>query len=77
MVKPALDDPIARQYADIIAVHGYDLDGITAASPNAQTWQTMYGWGAAYHKPLWMTETSGFAIATRVQWRSPKPSSLR
>jgi|KBSSwiStaDraftv2_1062776.scaffolds.fasta_scaffold50324_3 O-glycosyl hydrolase len=61
MVKPTLDDPIARQYADIIAVHGYDLDGITAASPDAQTWQTMYGWGAAYHKPLWMTETSGFA----------------
>jgi hypothetical protein len=37
MVKPTLDDPIARQYADIIAVHGYDLDGITAASPDAQT----------------------------------------
>jgi glucuronoarabinoxylan endo-1,4-beta-xylanase len=61
MIKPVLDDPIAREYADIVAVHGYDLDGITASSPNAQTWQTMYGWGAAFHKPLWMTETSGFA----------------
>jgi O-glycosyl hydrolase len=61
MVKPTLDDPEARQYADIIAVHGYDLDGVTAASPSAQTWQTMYSWGAAYNKPLWMTETSGFA----------------
>ena len=60
MVKPTLDDPVARQYADIIAVHGYDLDGVTANSPNAQTWQTMYNWGAAYGKPLWMTETSGF-----------------
>jgi O-glycosyl hydrolase len=61
MVKPTLDDPEARQYADIIAVHGYDLDGVTAASPSAQTWQTMHSWGAAYNKPLWMTETSGFA----------------
>jgi len=60
MIKPTLDDPMARQYADIVAVHGYDLDGVTAGSPNAQTWQTMYGWGAAYGKPLWMTETSGF-----------------
>jgi O-glycosyl hydrolase len=61
MTKPTLNDPEARQYADIIAVHGYDLDGLTAASPNAQTWQTMYNWGAPYNKPLWMTETSGFS----------------
>jgi O-glycosyl hydrolase len=60
MTKPTLDDPVARSYADIIAVHGYDLDGITAASTSAQTWQTMYGWGAAHGKPLWMTETSGY-----------------
>jgi O-glycosyl hydrolase len=60
MTKPTLDDPIARSYADIIAVHGYDLDGVTAGSTSAQTWQTMYGWGAAYNKPLWMTETSGY-----------------
>ena len=30
MIKPTLDDAGARQYADIVAVHGYDLDGITA-----------------------------------------------
>lgn len=60
MIAPALADPVARQYADIIAVHGYDLDGVTAASTSAQTWQTMYGWGAQYNKPLWMTETSGY-----------------
>lgn len=60
MTKPTLDDPVARGYADIIAVHGYDFDGVTAASTSAQTWQTMYGWGAPYGKPLWMTETSGF-----------------
>lgn len=60
MVMPALSDADARQYADIVAVHGYALDGITANSPDAQTWQTMYGWGAKYGKPLWMTETSGY-----------------
>ncbi|MEP7377204.1 MAG: PKD domain-containing protein [Chitinophagaceae bacterium] len=60
MVKPTLDDPAARQYVDMVAVHGYDLDGITANSPNAQTWQTMFNWGATYNIPLWMTETSGY-----------------
>lgn len=60
MTRPTLDDPIARGYVDIIAVHGYDLDGVTAASTSAQTWQTMYSWGAPYNKPLWMTETSGY-----------------
>ncbi len=45
----------------MVAVHGYAFDGITAASPDAQTWQTMYSWGAQYGKPLWMTETSGFS----------------
>ncbi|MEO5592416.1 MAG: PKD domain-containing protein [Chitinophagaceae bacterium] len=60
MVTPSLSDRDARQYADIVAVHGYALDGITANSPDAQTWQTMFGWGAQYGKPLWMTETSGY-----------------
>ena len=61
MVQPSLNDDSARAYTDIIAVHGYALDGVTANSPDAQTWQTMYGWGAQYGKPLWMTETSGFS----------------
>lgn len=60
LTRPTLDDPVARGYADIIAMHGYDLDGITAASTSAHTWQAMYGWGAPYNKPLWMTETSGY-----------------
>ncbi len=61
MIQPALDDSVSRKYVDIVAVHGYAFDGITAASPDAQTWQTMYSWGAQYGKPLWMTETSGFS----------------
>jgi glucuronoarabinoxylan endo-1,4-beta-xylanase len=61
MVQPTLNDADARQYVNIIAVHGYALDGVTANSPDALTWQTMYGWGAKYDMPLWMTETSGFS----------------
>ena len=61
MVQPTLNDAEARNYTSIIAVHGYALDGVTANSPDAQTWQTMYSWGAQYNMPLWMTETSGFS----------------
>ncbi|MEO7119452.1 MAG: PKD domain-containing protein [Ginsengibacter sp.] len=61
MVQPTLNDADARKYASIIAVHGYALDGVTANSPDAQTWQTMYNWGAQYSIPLWMTETSGYS----------------
>jgi O-glycosyl hydrolase len=61
MVQPTLNDADARKYVSIVAVHGYALDGVTANSPDAQTWQTMYSWGAQYDMPLWMTETSGFS----------------
>ena len=61
MVQPTLNDLVARQYVSIVAVHGYALDGVTADSPDAITWQTMYSWGAQYNMPLWMTETSGFS----------------
>ena len=61
MVQPLLDDPVSRNYTSIVAVHGYALDGVTANSPDAQTWQTMFSWGAQYAKPLWMTETSGYS----------------
>ena len=61
IVQPTLNDADARKYVSIIAVHGFALDGVTANSPDAQTWQTMYSWGAQYNMPLWMTETSGFS----------------
>jgi O-glycosyl hydrolase len=44
MVQPTLNDTEARKYISIIAVHGYALDGVTAGSPDALTWQTMYSW---------------------------------
>lgn len=60
MTLPIMNDPEARQYLGINAVHGYALDGITAGSADAKTWETMYNWGAAHNIPLWMTETSGY-----------------
>jgi len=60
LIQPTLNDPVAMSYVDIVATHGYAFDGVTAASADAQTWQTMYNWGAPSGKPLWMTETSGF-----------------
>ena len=60
LVDPLMNDAEARQYVDMLAVHGYAFDGITAGSQDAQTWETMYNWGAPYDIPLWMTETSGF-----------------
>jgi len=60
MTLPTLNDPEARQYVGMVATHGYALDGISPASTDATTWQTMSGWGQPYNLPLWMTETSGF-----------------
>ncbi|PJJ75716.1 O-glycosyl hydrolase [Thermoflavifilum aggregans] len=61
IVMPSLQDPATLPYVGAIAVHGYAFDGVTANSPDAQTWKTMYSWGAPYGIPLWMTETSGFS----------------
>jgi glucuronoarabinoxylan endo-1,4-beta-xylanase len=59
-VDPVLADADARKYVDMIAVHGYANDGVNPGSTDAQTWEAMYNWGAAYNMPLWMTETSGY-----------------
>lgn len=61
MTLPMLENAEARSYLDIVATHGYALDGILPASTDATTWQAMYGWGAAHGLPLWMTETSGYS----------------
>jgi O-glycosyl hydrolase len=59
-IDAVLNDPVAREAADIVAVHGYLLDGASPDSPDAQNWQTLFGKGDAYGMPLWMTETSGY-----------------
>ncbi len=63
-IDAVLDDPQARGAGDIVAVHGYMLDGASPDSPDARNWQTLFAKGDAYGMPLWMTETSGYA------WRS-------
>lgn len=60
LVEPVLKDPEARQYVDILAVHGYASDGVLPGSADAVTWENMYNWGVPYKIPLWMTETSGY-----------------
>lgn len=60
LVDPVLADAEARKYVDMVAVHGYANDGVNPGSADAQTWEAMYNWGAAYNLPLWMTETSGY-----------------
>lgn len=65
LVDPVLADPGARKYVDMVAVHGYASDGVSAGSADANTWSDMYSWGAAYNLPLWMTETSGYANTTQ------------
>lgn len=63
-IDAVLNDPVARAAADIVAVHGYMLDGASPDSPDARNWQTLFAKGDACGMPLWMTETSGYA------WRS-------
>ena len=60
LAEPVLADADARKYIDMVAVHGYANDGVNPGSADAQTWQNMYNWGAAYGIPLWMTKTSGY-----------------
>ncbi|MEP7143691.1 MAG: PKD domain-containing protein [Ferruginibacter sp.] len=61
LIQPILKDAEAMRYVGMIATHGYAFDGVTASSTDAQTWKAMYNWGTPSGKPLWMTETSGFA----------------
>ncbi len=79
-INGALNDATAKQYIDIIAVHGYASNGITPNSPDAITWKNMGAPGAKQNKPFWMTETSGYgddhaegmklgkAIYTALKW---------
>lgn len=60
LTDPILQDAEARQYVDMLAVHGYANDGVLPGSADAVTWENMYKWGEPYNIPLWMTETSGY-----------------
>ncbi len=65
-------DPIANQYVDIVAVHGYAADGITPGIPDFSGWKYLFDASQAgtHPKQLWMTETflqyNGFTDAMKV-----------
>jgi O-glycosyl hydrolase len=58
LFEAVLDDPEARKYLDIYAVHGYQ-DGVNPSTGTATGWVNMDQRVREYGKQLWMTETSG------------------
>ena len=52
-------DPLANQYCDVFAVHGYSSDGIQPGEPNFSQWTSFYNNAQEGSNPkeLWMTET--------------------
>ncbi|HET6558444.1 MAG TPA: Ig-like domain-containing protein [Prolixibacteraceae bacterium] len=57
------DDPVAKQYADIVAIHNYDADGASVGGAGCDYWSNIYNWAQAGDTKYktWMTETSGHA----------------
>lgn len=54
-------DPVAKGYADIVAIHNYDADGASVGGAGCDYWQDIYTWAQAGDTKYktWMTETSG------------------
>ncbi len=55
-------DPTANQTTEIIAIHGYQADGITPEFPDFSKWESIRDncQEGDYPKELWMSETSFF-----------------
>ncbi len=56
------NDEYAREYVDIVAVHGYESTGISAGEIGGDLWDKYYNNYVdypGYPKQFWMTETSG------------------
>jgi len=56
-------DPVAKSYADIVAIHNYDADGASVGGAGCDYWSNIYNWAQAGEPKYktWMTETSGHA----------------
>jgi glucuronoarabinoxylan endo-1,4-beta-xylanase len=55
-----VQDTTARRLLDVLAVHAYENNGVTASSPSATTWRRVRDAAKTHNKTVWMTETSGF-----------------
>jgi glucuronoarabinoxylan endo-1,4-beta-xylanase len=53
-------DTAAARILDVLAVHAYENNGVTASSPSASTWRRVRDAAKQRDKTAWMTETSGF-----------------
>ncbi|MFH0759452.1 MAG: discoidin domain-containing protein [Bacteroidota bacterium] len=56
------NDAYAREYVDIVAVHGYERTGVSAGEIGGELWQKYYNDYVnypGYPKQFWMSETSG------------------
>ncbi|MBB6733542.1 fibronectin type III domain-containing protein [Cohnella zeiphila] len=61
-VQAVNSDPAAAPYADILAIHNYDTDGIHVGGPGADGWKSIYQLSRQSPvKKVWMSETSGMA----------------
>ena len=59
-IQAILDDPDARKYVDIVAIHNYENDGVTASNVGPTNWASTAALAAQNGSEVWMTETSGF-----------------
>lgn len=57
------EDPEAKKYADVVAIHNYDADGASVGGAGCDYWNDIYTWAQAgdTRYKTWMTETSGHA----------------
>jgi O-glycosyl hydrolase len=57
------NDPVAKNYADVVAIHNYDADGASIGGAGCDYWKNIYTWSQASDTKYktWMTETSGHA----------------
>jgi len=62
-ISAVKNDDVAKKYADIVAIHNYDADGINVGGAGADEWARIYDWAQEPEPacPTWMTETSGHA----------------
>jgi len=59
-LQAILNDPEAKKYAGIFAIHNYANDGINPSNEGPANWRETYQMASSAGREVWMTETSGF-----------------